>query len=81
MSKKIGATVSDEFYNRFTAYAKQLGLNYSQLGSICLQAGFGHVQRAINPEQALSPAQIAAIIKAGKDIGLDVELDQVLKEV
>jgi hypothetical protein len=81
MSKKIGATVSEEFYNRFTAYAKRLGLNYSQFGGLCLQAGMGAMVRAIFPEETLTEKNFVDILKAGKDLGLEIDLDKVLKEL
>jgi hypothetical protein len=71
--------VTREFDDRFTSWAKRLGLTKSQFGNMCIQAGMSAIIRAVSPEDAFTPDQLVAIIKAAEKQGLQLELPDVSK--
>ena len=74
LERKLYVAVTNEFDDRFMAWAKRLGLTKSQLGNICVQAGLNAVIRAVSPEEAFSSEQIVDILETAKDRGLNLEI-------
>jgi hypothetical protein len=81
MPKRISATVSEDFYEKFTEYAHRLGLNYSQFGGLCLQAGMGALVRAVFPQETLTDKNFADILKAGQELGFEFDFEKFRKEM
>lgn len=71
MGKRIMARVADETAEKIAYWAKRMGISQSQLASICIQAGIGSIIRAISPEDAFTPQQLALIIKAAEEQGVN----------
>jgi hypothetical protein len=55
-------------------FAPQFGLTLSQLGGLAIHAGLKAILRAVSPEDAISPAKYAEMIKAVQDLEL-VDVD------
>lgn len=70
---KLYVRVTKDQYERFTGWAKRLGLTYSQFGNMCIQAGMGALIRAVAPEEAFTPAQLLSIFREAEK--QDVQLD------
>lgn len=60
---KLYIQVTPEFYVTFKGIAKTYGLTLNQLGNMAVQAGVKSIIRALSPEDAYSPEQLAAIIQ------------------
>jgi hypothetical protein len=69
---KLYIRVTPEFYAKFKGWAERLGLNMNQFGNMCIQAGIGSIIRAVSPEDAFTPEQIVAIMKAADRKGIDL---------
>lgn len=72
---RIQVKVSEEFYRRFDGYCKQFGLTKSQLGNICLHAGFNSIVRAISPEEVITKDLLVKLL------GLDEIRDEVVNTI
>lgn len=75
---RVQVKVSEEFYRKFDEYCKRFRLTKSQLGNICLQAGFNSIVRAVSPEDLFTPEQIVKIVKAMEKEGVDVDVGKFL---
>lgn len=73
MPRRVVARVADETADKIAYWADRMGVSQSQLASICIQAGLGSVIRAISPEEAFTPEQLAKIIKAAEKEGIKFE--------
>lgn len=75
---KLYVRVTKDQYERFTRWAKRLGLTYSQFGNMCIQAGMGALIRAVAPEEAFSPAQLLSIIREAQKQGVQMDFSNFL---
>lgn len=78
---KLYIRVSAEFDRQFTEMAKRMKITKSQLGNICVQSGFKHFMQAFSPEDAWSPEYVAAILKAAKKQGIELDAKDLLPRV
>lgn len=60
---KLAISVTFEFDERFSSWAKRLGITKSQFGNMCLQAGMNSLIRAVAPEEAFTPEMLVKIIQ------------------
>lgn len=62
MAKRITARISDDLNEKLDAWCAKLGITKSQLGGICITAGFDAVIRAVSPVDSLNDEQLKRIV-------------------
>lgn len=63
---RISVAITPEFDEKFTVWAKRLGVSKSQFGNMCMQAGLNSLVRAVSPEEAFAPEMIVKIMEAAQ---------------
>ena len=70
MTKRMMARVPDDVAEKIVRWSERLGVTQSQLMGMAIQAGIDSIIRAVDPSEAFTPQQIAAILKAAQDDGV-----------
>jgi hypothetical protein len=78
--RKLFITVTREFDDKFTSWAKRLGLTKSQFGNMCVQAGLNSLIQAVSPVEAFSPEQLVAIVEAAQKQGKQVDFSDFIQK-
>lgn len=76
---KLYIRVTPEFEEKFSGWAKRVGLTKSQFGSMCVQAGLNALITAVSPSEAFTPDQLVNIIQAAQKKGIQLEMSDFQK--
>lgn len=74
---KLYIRVSKDFDEEFTEWARRFSITKSQLGNMCVRAGFNAIISAVEPMRKITPEQLVAIMKAA---GGNEVLQEAVKE-
>jgi len=85
MAKRITSRVSDELNEKLDMWTRKLGITKSQLGGICITAGFDAVIRAVSPVDSLDDSQLIRILRAvgltDEEVRASIEKESSKKDV
>lgn len=66
--------VTPEFDEKFSGWAKRVGLTKSQFGNLCIQAGLNALITAVSPAESFTPEMLVGIIQAAEKKGVQLDL-------
>ena len=76
---KLYIYVTPELNETFCKWAEKMGVNKSQFGNMCIQAGMQHLIQAVSPLDAMRPDQMVALFKAAQEQGLKMDLSDIAR--
>lgn len=70
--RRMTVNLSDEMFHKIGVLSERLGLSKTQLGGLCIQAGYGQLMRVIAPEEVINPEIYAKVMMSLKEQGVDI---------